>query len=78
MPTKVFIKAKGKFKKYINQFNQDDNDDSNKLTHRFLIRGHWRHFRSEKFVYKQGEKIWIKPFWKGGGIVINKDYKVIN
>jgi hypothetical protein len=74
MPTKVFIKAKGEFKKYIKEFNQDSNDDNKKLTHRFLVRGHFRHFRSDKFVYKQGEKTWIKPFYKGEGILISKDY----
>lgn len=78
MPTKVFIKTKGKFKKYVKKFIQDHSDDNKKLTYRFLVRGHWRHFRSEKFVYKQGEKIWIKPFYKGEGIVIGKDYKIID
>ena len=78
MPTKVFIKAKGKFKKYVKEFNQDDEDNKKKLTHRFLVRGHFRHFRSEKFVHKQGEKTWIKPFYKGEGIVISKDYKVVS
>lgn len=77
MPTKVFIKSKGKFKKYVKEFNQDDKDDSKKLTHKFLVRGHFRHFRSEKFVYKQGEKTWIKPFFKGKGIVVSKDYRLI-
>jgi hypothetical protein len=78
MPTKIFIRSKGKFKKYVKEFNRDDDDNKKKLTHRFLVRGHFRHFRSEKFVHKKGEKIWIKPFYKGEGIVISKDYKVIN
>ncbi len=78
MPTKVFIRPRGKFKKYVKEFNQDNDDNKKKLTYRFLMRGHFRHLRSEKFVYKQGEKIWIKPFWKGEGIVISKDYKVTN
>ncbi len=76
MPTKVFIRAKGKFKRYIKEFK--DNENKRKLGHRFLVRGHFRHFRSEKFIHKQGEKIRIKPFYKGDGIVIKKDYKVID
>ena len=78
MPTKVFIRAKGEFKRYIKTFNKDNEDSGRKLGHKFLVRGHWRHFRSEKFVHKQGEKTWIKPFYKGEGIVISKDYKVVD
>lgn len=77
MPTKVFIKAKGKFKEYVRKFNRDDEDNKKKLAHRFLVRGHWRYFRSEKFVYKQGEKTWVKPYYKGEGIMVSKDYRVV-
>jgi hypothetical protein len=73
MPTKVFIKAKGEFKQYVKKFNQDDIKE---LSYRFLVRGHFRHFRSDKFIYKKGEKTWIKPFYKGKGIVISKDYVI--
>lgn len=73
MPTKVFIRAKGEFKKYVKQFIQYGNDIK-KLSHRFLVRGHFRHFRSDKFIYMRGEKTWIKPFYKGEGIIISKDY----
>lgn len=80
MPTKVFIRAKGEFKRYVKVFNnnKDGEDSRGKLSYKFPIRGHWRHFRSEKFVHKKGEKTWIKPFYKGKGIVISKDYKVID
>lgn len=73
-PTKIFIKAKDGFKKYIQKFADDE---KRKLGHKFLVRGHWRHFISEKFIYRKGERTWIKPFWKGEGIVIAKEYKLI-
>lgn len=72
IPTKVYIRAKGKFKKYINEFN----NELRKPSHSFPVRGHWRNFRGERFVNVQGTKIWIKPFIKGQGILITKDYKV--
>lgn len=78
MPTKVFIRAKGEFKRYVSTFNKYKNDNENRSGHKFLVRGHVRHFRSEKFVHKQGQKIWIKPFYKGEGILISKDYKIID
>lgn len=78
MPTKVFIRPKGEFKKYVKTFNRDNEDSRSKLSYKFLVRGHWRHFRSEKFVHKQGEKTWIKPFYKGEGIVVSKDYKIVD
>lgn len=77
-PTKVFIRPKKEFKQYIKDFNQEDEKNKkSKLSYKFLTRGHWRHFRAERFVHKRGEKIWIKPFYKGQGIIISKEYKLI-
>lgn len=77
-PTKVFIRANKEFKQYVKDFN-DDNEEckETKLTCKFLVRGHWMHFRSERYVHKKGEKTWVKPFYKGRGIVIAKPYKVV-
>lgn len=77
-PTKVLIRANKEFKQYVKDFN-DENDEckNTKLSCKFLVRGHWMHFRSDRYVRKQGEKTWIKPFYKGQGIVITKPYKVI-
>lgn len=80
IPTKVFIKAKGHFKRYVRKFaaDKDENKDKDKkIGYKFLVMGHWRHFRDEKFKNVKGTKIWIKPFWKGEGIAIAKDYIVI-
>jgi hypothetical protein len=82
-PTKVYIRAQGEFKNYVKKFNNDvqENEEDtkrHKISHKFMVRGHWRHFRSERFVHKMGEKIWIKPFWKGEGIPIAKEYKLVH
>ena len=77
-PTKVFIRANKEFKQYVKDFDEADEEyKENKLTYKFLVRGHWMHFRAERYTRKKGEKTWVKPFYKGQGIVIAKPYKVI-
>lgn len=73
-PTKIFIKAKGEFKRYVGEYNKGLRS---KISHSFQVRGHWRHFFSEKFVNVRGEKIWVLPYLKGKGILIRKDIKII-
>ena len=74
-PTKVFIKAKKEFKKYVQEFNQ--NLEKNGFGYKFLVMGHFRHFRAERYKHVKGSKIWIKPFLKGEGIFVSKEYKVV-
>lgn len=74
LPTKIFIKPTGTFQKYILDFNEEI--ERGDIKHRFLVRGFWRHYRDEKYKEKQGTKQWIKPFWKGKGITVAKDYKI--
>jgi hypothetical protein len=84
LPTKVFIRAQGEFKKYVARFNDDTKENEEdvkkrKISHKFMVRGHWRHFRAER--YKQETKAkttWIKPYFKGEGIVIAKEYKLVH
>ncbi len=72
-PTKVYIRTKGKFKKYVSEFKRE----ISKPSHSFPVRGHFRHFLSKRFTNVQGDIIWIKPFIKGMGIKIAKDYKIV-
>ncbi len=79
MPTRVVIRAKEEFKKYVKRFNIDmadavDNDKKGKLGYKYLVMGHYRHFRDEKFKKVRGTKKWIFPYWKGEGIAISKEY----
>ncbi len=79
-PTKVFIKAQGEFKKYVQKFNTDVQEyERRKILHKFMVRGHWRHFRSERYkIETKAKPKWIKPFWKGEGIPIAKEYKLVH
>jgi hypothetical protein len=75
LPTKIFIRAKGEFKKYVKKFNSDvEAARSGRLGYKFLVMGHYRHFRDEKFKNVKGTKKWIFPYWKGEGIAISKEY----
>lgn len=79
IPTRVVIRAKDNFKIYVKKFNEDmkeneDNEKEGKIKHKFLVMGHYRHFRDEKFKKVKGTKRWIFPYWKGQGIVISKEY----
>lgn len=75
MPTKVVIRARDEFKKYVKKFNSDTEDvRSGRLGYKFLVMGHYRHFRDEKYKNVKGTKKWIKPYWKGEGIAISKEY----
>lgn len=75
IPTKVFIKPKFHFLKYLNQFNEDH--ANRHLSHKFLVRGFWRHYRDARYTKMRGKSKYIYPFYKGEGIVISKDYKLI-
>jgi hypothetical protein len=78
LPTKIFIRANKEFKQYIKDFNDADEEcKETKLSCKFLVRGHWMHFRAERYIRRKGEKTWVKPFYKGQGIVVAKPYKLI-
>lgn len=77
MPTRVVIRAKNEFKKYVRKFNSDMEDVAReRLGHKVLVMGHYRHFRNEKFINVKGTKKWIFPYWKGEGIAISKEYLI--
>lgn len=70
IPTKVFVTPKEFFLKYISDFH-----NNMKLGYKFLVRGHWRHFRNLRYSEsKRLNPTWIKPFYKGEGIVVKKPY----
>lgn len=59
----VTIKATGKLKRYVKDYNRQRHrlDPSSA----FLVRGHWRRFDSDFYKEKRGQRVWIKPFVKG-------------
>lgn len=79
IPTKVVIRPVGGFIAQVDRFNAclNDHRHNRAYSHRFMVRGHWRHFRSERYSEKKrGTKIWVFPFYKGSGLMVTKDYEV--
>ncbi len=75
LPTKVYIRPKTHFIKYLNEFNKSPNP---RLPPRILVRGHWRHYRDERYSSKLRQKPqWIKPFYKGMGFIKQSVYKIM-
>jgi len=90
------IQVIGYLKKYLDKL--ESSEGGSNLTHRFWVRGHFRHFWNKKYdnlykLYKRGElkhiegrqymmdgsgalKLWIYPYIKGEGILIDKKYQL--
>ena len=74
LPPQIFIKLDGKLKIYLDQLNSGGCFN---YSHRFWVRGHFRTLRNPiRYKNKVGSKIWILPYIKGEGILINKIYEV--
>ena len=73
-PTVIHIKPKKKFLKYVDEFNKSS---KKKASHKYKVRGHFRHFRNKKYSEEMRSKPkWIAPFYKGKGVFIKKSYKL--
>jgi len=61
----------------ISKLTLSGSEEDRKLTHRFMVRGH---FRMQRYGpgNERVKRIWISPFWKGPDMaeVIQKDYAV--
>lgn len=63
-----------RIREYLDQLKSNGHVD---FTHRFWVRGFWRTLRSEKrYGANAGKRLWILPFVKGKGILIEKNYEV--
>jgi hypothetical protein len=96
IPTHSKIQIIGYLAKYLEK--KETLGTSKGFTHRFTVRGHWRHFWNKKFdrlykLYSEGKlkdiegkqylmdgsgalKVWIYPYIKGEGILIDKKYEL--
>ncbi len=96
LPSFNKIEVIGYLAKYLNKLESESGGI--KFTHRFWVRGHFRHFWDKKYdnlyrEYKKGNlrnisgkqyimdgsralKLWIYPYIKGQGILIDKKYKL--
>lgn len=75
MPDKININLTGKLKRYVYETTQR-NEKAWELGYRFWVRGHIRELKSERYINKRGETIWIMPHIKGRGELVNKNYYI--
>lgn len=74
MPSSNVIKLTGSLKEY---WGELEASGSFNYSHKFWVRGHWRRYKDEKrFKHMKGKAIWIAPFVKGKGVMIDKKYKI--
>jgi len=71
LPTRYSVNVTGVLKKYTDEIIGNANFH---YGYRFWIRGHFRHLTSD--FYKEKKVIFIPPFLKGSGILVDKMYKV--
>jgi hypothetical protein len=74
IPTRHIIKLTGELKEYENRLAAMGHIW--RYNYSFWVRGHWKHFRSERYVYKKGMKTWTPPYIKGDGMLVQKKYDV--
>lgn len=72
-----YIKLTGKVRKYVDDFNQDNEKISRGgITHASIVRGFFRTYTSEVYVNLKGKRVWIAPFVRGLGEIREKQYLV--
>lgn len=69
-----FVKIKNPLKRYVDNYIHLRTKRG--YSHRFWVRGHFRTLRADRYGENVGKKIWIAPFVKGQGILIEKQYDV--
>ena len=75
--TRICIKLTGKLKIYVDKIRSSGIFEPNHFSYKFWVRGHFRTLRSEsRYGDKVGTKVWIPPYLKGQGVLIDKRYLV--
>ena len=73
IPTRNIIKLSGVLKLYVDELKK------NPVWHynfRFFVRGHFRTLRNPRYGDNVGKRIWIPPYIKGKGLLIEKEYLI--
>lgn len=73
IPNRNMIRLDGVLKKYLEDIKQNPVWHYN---YRFWVRGHFRTLRSPRYGDNVGKRIWIPPYVKGKGLLIEKEYVV--
>ena len=73
IPSSYSIRLTGKLKKYVSELEKFGHFGTH-FSYKFWIRGHFRTLRSERYKKNIGKRVWLAPFVKGSGILIDKEY----
>jgi hypothetical protein len=71
IPSSYKILLTGHLKEYVDKLQSGGHLYFN---YRFWVRGFFRTLRAERYKERRGTRIWIAPFIKGSGILIDKTY----
>jgi hypothetical protein len=73
IPDRSIIKLDGVLKRYTDELRKRPVWHYN---YRFWVRGHFRTLRNERYGDNVGKRIWIPPFIKGKGLLIENEYLI--
>jgi len=65
------IQVRGELKIYIDNLSSQTEFE---YSHRFWVRGHFRELRSDR--YNEKKRIWVLPYIKGKGVLIDRHYHI--
>lgn len=68
-----YVKLDGTVRIYLDKIKSSHGGEIDWF-HKWWVRGHYRDLRSDVYVNKKGERIWIHPFIKGDGDLIKREY----
>lgn len=71
-PDTITVRIRGELKVYLDEIV----GQHEKCKYSYWVRGHWRTLRSPKWKNKQGQQIWIPPYVKGEGPLVDHRYSV--
>jgi hypothetical protein len=75
LPSSRIVKLTGQLKRYVDSLQE--NDFRGKLSYQFWVRGFWRHYRSAKYKNMKDKVVFVEPFRKGKGVLVQHTYRVL-
>lgn len=73
IPKMSLIRLDGKLRVYVDSLKMGKHFE---YSYRFWVRGHFRTLRHERYGDNVGKRVWILPFLKGKGVLIDRNYIV--
>jgi hypothetical protein len=73
LPSSTVVNVNGQLKVYIDQIASHTKFHCN---YRYWVRGHFRTLRDARYGENVGKRIWLLPYIRGEGLLVNKTYKI--